>query len=89
MGAARKLKTNCRNERWADKWEAKQQNSAIRKFAHVQLIKNWKKITAFVPNDGCINYIEENVRLRMRCRLPDLDGRGMLWEIFLELDSRL
>merc|ERR1711956_26659 len=26
----------------------------------VQLIKNGKKITAFVPNDGCLNYIEEN-----------------------------
>jgi len=27
----------------------------------VQLIKNGKKIAAFVPNDGCLNYIEENV----------------------------
>jgi len=26
----------------------------------VQLIKNGKKITAFVPRDGCLNYIEEN-----------------------------
>ncbi|KAM7493143.1 hypothetical protein LguiB_027752 [Lonicera macranthoides] len=25
-----------------------------------QLIKNGKKIAAFVPNDGCLNYIEEN-----------------------------
>ncbi|KAE9593217.1 putative ribosomal protein S12/S23 [Lupinus albus] len=24
------------------------------------LIKNGKKIAAFVPNDGCLNYIEEN-----------------------------
>jgi small subunit ribosomal protein S23e len=24
------------------------------------LIKNGKKITAFVPRDGCLNYIEEN-----------------------------
>lgn len=41
--------------------EAKQPNSAIRKCARVQLIKNGKKIAAFVPNDGCLNYIEENV----------------------------
>ena len=40
--------------------EAKQPNSAIRKCARVQLIKNGKKIAAFVPNDGCLNFIEEN-----------------------------
>lgn len=38
--------------------EAKQPNSAIRKCVRVQLIKNSKKITAFVPNDGCLNFIE-------------------------------
>lgn len=38
--------------------EAKQPNSAIRKCVRVQLIKNGKKITAFVPNDGCLNYVE-------------------------------
>ncbi|KAG5322312.1 RS23 protein, partial [Pseudoatta argentina] len=40
--------------------EAKQPNSAIRKCVRVQLIKNGKKITAFVPRDGCLNNIEEN-----------------------------
>mmetsp|Transcript_92859 Transcript_92859/g.139371 ORF Transcript_92859/g.139371 Transcript_92859/m.139371 type:complete len:146 (-) Transcript_92859:1156-1593(-) len=40
--------------------EAKQPNSAIRKSVRVQLIKNAKKIAAFVPNDGCLNFIEEN-----------------------------
>lgn len=45
--------------------EAKQPNSAIRKCARVQLIKNGKKIAAFVPNDGCLNYIEENVSLKL------------------------
>ena len=29
----------------------------------MQLIKNGKKISAFVPNDGCLNYVAENVRL--------------------------
>ncbi|EYC40394.1 hypothetical protein Y032_0614g684 [Ancylostoma ceylanicum] len=38
--------------------EAKQPNSAIRKCVRVQLIKNGKKITAFVPNDGCLNFVE-------------------------------
>ena len=42
--------------------ESKQPNSAIRKCIRVQLIKNGKKVTAFVPMDGCLNFIEENVR---------------------------
>merc|ERR1711894_18927 len=40
--------------------EAKQPNSAIRKCVRVQLIKNGKKITAFVPRGGCLNFVEEN-----------------------------
>ncbi|EKX73193.1 40S ribosomal protein S23, putative [Theileria equi strain WA] len=40
--------------------EAKQPNSAYRKSVRVQLIKNGKKITAFVPRDGCLNFIDEN-----------------------------
>jgi len=39
---------------------AKQPNSAIRKAVRVQLIKNGKKITAFVPGDGCLNFIDDN-----------------------------
>eukprot|EP01100_Stratorugosa_tubuloviscum_P009926 TRINITY_DN419_c0_g1_i1.p1 TRINITY_DN419_c0_g1~~TRINITY_DN419_c0_g1_i1.p1 ORF type:complete len:146 (-),score=78.49 TRINITY_DN419_c0_g1_i1:276-713(-) len=40
--------------------EAKQPNSAIRKCVRVQLVKNSKKVTAFVPRDGCLNFIDEN-----------------------------
>ena len=40
--------------------EAKQPNSAIRKCVRVQLKKNGKQVTAFVPYDGSINYINEN-----------------------------
>merc|ERR1712004_967114 len=40
--------------------EAKRPNSAIRKCVRAQLIKNGKRITAFVPCDGSLNYIEEN-----------------------------
>ncbi len=43
--------------------ESKQPNSAIRKCVRVQLIKNGKKIACFVPNDGCLNFIDDNVRL--------------------------
>ena len=54
--------------------EAKQPNSAIRKCARVQLIKNGKKIAAFVPNDGCLNFIEENVRLSAYLQILHTSG---------------
>nr|XP_035135785.1 40S ribosomal protein S23-like [Callithrix jacchus] len=38
--------------------EAKQPNST--KCVRVQPIKNGKKITAFIPSDGCLNFMEEN-----------------------------
>jgi small subunit ribosomal protein S23e len=47
--------------------EAKQPNSAIRKCVRVQLIKNGKKVAAFVPNDGCLSFIDENVSAPARC----------------------
>ncbi len=40
--------------------EAKQPNSAVRKCVRVLLRKNGKKIAAFVPNDGCLNFLSEN-----------------------------
>ncbi len=40
--------------------ESKQPNSALRKCVRVQLLKNGKKVAAFVPMDGCLNFIDEN-----------------------------
>ena len=40
--------------------EAKQPNSAIRKCVRVQLKKNNKRITCYVPNDGGMSFIDEN-----------------------------
>jgi len=40
--------------------EARQPNSALRKCVRVQLIKNKKVVTAFVPRDGGILYIDEH-----------------------------
>lgn len=40
--------------------EAKQPNSALRKAVRVQLIKNGRKMTAFVPGDHAIDYIDEH-----------------------------
>lgn len=40
--------------------ESKQPNSAIRKCVRLQLIKNGKQVTAFLPGDGALNYIDEH-----------------------------
>lgn len=46
----------------------------------MQLIKNGKKVTAFVPNDGCLNFIDENDEVliagfgRKGCAVGDLPG---------------
>jgi small subunit ribosomal protein S12 len=40
--------------------ESRQPNSAVRKCVRVQLIKNGKQVTAFVPGDGALNYINEH-----------------------------
>ncbi|KXB02702.1 30S ribosomal protein S12 [candidate division MSBL1 archaeon SCGC-AAA261F19] len=40
--------------------EAKQPNSAIRKCVRTQIIKNGRQITAFVPGEDAIGFIEEH-----------------------------
>lgn len=40
--------------------ESRQPNSAIRKCVRVQLIKNGKVVSAFLPGDGALNFIEEH-----------------------------
>ncbi|RCN50234.1 putative ribosomal protein S23 [Ancylostoma caninum] len=70
---ARKLKTHRQSQRWCDKaykkahlgtrWKSNPFGGASHAKGIVlekMLIKNGKKITAFVPNDGCLNFVEEN-----------------------------
>lgn len=40
--------------------EARQPNAGVRKCVRVQLVKNGKVITAFVPYDGGLNFIDEH-----------------------------
>jgi len=47
--------------------EAKQPNSAMRKCARVQLIKNGKQVTAFMPGDGAQKLINEHDEVVVEC----------------------
>ena len=47
--------------------EAKQPNSALRKCVKCQLIKNGKKITAFVPGYNAIKFIDEHDEIMIEC----------------------
>lgn len=40
--------------------EAKQPNSAMRKCVRVQLIKNGRQVTAFLPGDGATKMVDEH-----------------------------
>lgn len=40
--------------------EAKQPNSAMRKAVRVQLIKNGRQVTAFLPGDGATKLVDEH-----------------------------
>lgn len=47
--------------------EAKQPNSAMRKAVRCQLIKNGKKITAFVPGYNAIKLVDEHDEIIIEC----------------------
>ena len=47
--------------------EAKQPNSAMRKCVRVQLIKNGKQVTAFVPGNLASRFIDEHDEVLIEC----------------------
>jgi small subunit ribosomal protein S12 len=47
--------------------EAKQPNSALRKCVKCQLVKNGKKVTAFVPGYNAIKFIDEHDEVLIEC----------------------
>lgn len=66
--------------------ESKQPNSAIRKCVRVQLVKNGKQITAFLPGDGALNYVDEHDEViiegiggSMRRSMGDIPG--VRWKV--------
>lgn len=47
--------------------EAKQPNSAMRKAVRVQLIKNSRQVTAFLPGDGATKLVDEHDEVLLEC----------------------
>lgn len=56
--------------------ESKQPNSAVRKCVRVQLIRNNKVVTGFVPKDGGLNFIDERDEVLL-VGIGGSEGRSM------------
>jgi len=74
--------------------EAKQPNSAMRKCCRVQLVKNGKQITAFMPGDGAQKLINEHDEVIIEC-IGGKMGRakgdipGVRWQVLKVNDQSL
>ena len=74
--------------------EAKQPNSAMRKCARVQLTKNGKQVTAFMPGDGATKLIDEHDEVIIEC-IGGKMGRskgdipGVRWQVLKVNDQSL
>lgn len=67
--------------------ESKQPNSAVRKCVRVQLIKNGKTVTAFLPRDGALNYVDEHDEVMVEGIGGSMGGAmgdipGVRWQVF-------
>jgi small subunit ribosomal protein S12 len=74
--------------------EAKQPNSAMRKCVRVQLIKNGKQVTAFLPGDGATKLVDEHDEIMIE-RIGGKMGRskgdipGVRWQVIKVNDQSL
>jgi small subunit ribosomal protein S12 len=74
--------------------EAKQPNSAMRKCVRVQLIKNGKQVTAFLPGDGATKLVDEHDEVVIE-RIGGVMGRakgdlpGVRWQVIKVNDQSL
>jgi small subunit ribosomal protein S12 len=74
--------------------EAKQPNSAMRKCVRVQLIKNGKQVTAFVPGDAATKMLDEHDEVLIEC-IGGKMGRakgdipGVRWQVIKINDQSL
>lgn len=74
--------------------EAKQPNSAMRKCVRVQLVKNGKQISAFLPGDGATKLVDEHDEVVVEC-IGGKMGRakgdipGVRWKVIKVNDQSL
>ncbi len=74
--------------------EAKQPNSAMRKCVRVQLVKNGKQVTAFLPGDGATKLVDEHDEVVIEC-IGGAMGRskgdipGVRWKVTKVNDQSL
>jgi small subunit ribosomal protein S12 len=74
--------------------EAKQPNSAMRKCVRVQLIKNGRQVTAFVPGDAASKMLDEHDEVMIEC-IGGKMGRakgdipGVRWQVIKINDQSL
>lgn len=74
--------------------EAKQPNSAMRKCVRVQLIKNSKQVTAFIPGNEASKFINEHDEVLIEC-IGGKKGRakgdipGIRWHVIKVNDQSL
>jgi small subunit ribosomal protein S12 len=74
--------------------EAKQPNSAMRKCVKVQLTKNGRQITAFLPGDGATKFVDEHDEVVVEC-IGGKMGRakgdipGVRWKVIKVNDQSL
>ena len=74
--------------------ESKQPNSAIRKCVRIQLIKNGKQITAFLPGDGALNFVDEHDEVNVEGIGGSTGGAmgdlpGVRWQVYKVNDVSL
>lgn len=74
--------------------ESKQPNSAVRKCVRVQLIKNGKTVTAFLPKDGALNFVDEHDEVMVEGIGGSMGGAmgdipGVRWQVFKVNDVSL
>jgi small subunit ribosomal protein S12 len=74
--------------------EAKQPNSGMRKCARVQLIKNGRQVTAFLPRDGAQKMVDEHDEVLIES-IGGVMGRakgdipGVRWQVIKVNDQSL
>jgi small subunit ribosomal protein S12 len=74
--------------------EAKQPNSAMRKCVRVQLVKNAKQVTAFLPGDGATKLCDEHDEVVIECIGGKMgrakgDMPGVRWQVIKVNDQSL